>query len=210
MWIDLVCADPLLKGTGSILMQETEEYAKRLGARTIVLTSILDPHTMHSYYRKQFVRGIGERTPASVETARQLFRVVTKKGARDVWKTMDPSTPMMREYLRDWKLHRADVLKHRKPKDPHMSLDFRQALADEFYPVYNSLLAGGSTIAMFKNIRQATSPGSAVSWNVSCDARFKAPAHGVLATYVRRRGRFSKEAGAWQALMQRWTRATQK
>lgn len=180
VFVDLVCSSKARRGTGGILLDELEAYARSLGARALVLQSVLSPDTRASYARRGFVRGVGNRSDAAVALARQRFRELAANPG-DLNRLLDCADKECRALL-------ATQLREAREDDPaaRASPEFLQALEGEFYPLLNTLYDGGNSLVMFKPLPNASASSrrsGVVDWQHPY-ATFMDPRQTRLATYV--------------------------
>ncbi|PRW20572.1 GNAT family acetyltransferase [Chlorella sorokiniana] len=171
VFLDLVCSDEKVKGAGSILLGELEGYARSLGARVIALQAL--PSVRATYSRRGFVRGMGNRSDAAVALAGARFRDLTAADPRlDIGRLHD--------LVNDKDLY-AMINQVASVSSGRLSPEFLEALAGEFYPLYNSLYSGGDSVVMYKQLQGADSKG-AVEWEGEY-GRFADPTKRMLAKY---------------------------
>lgn len=148
VFIDLVCSDVRRKGIGAVLMTELETYARdTLGAQALVLQSVLNPSTQYAYYSKGFERGVGNRSAATVNRAREAFRALNTLGNAKLNTLLGCATGECRKRLA---AHLNSV--HKNTPGVRPTAAFKAALRGEYYPAYNTLYSGGNSFVMTKHL----------------------------------------------------------
>lgn len=191
VFIDLVCSDANRRGIGAVLMGELESYARdTLGAQALVLQSVLNPATQHAYYSKGFERGVGNRSAATLNRAREAFRVLNTLGNAKLNTLLGCATGECRKRLA---AHLNSVQKNMPGVRPKQA--WKNSLRGEYYPAYNTLYKGGDAFVMTKRIAPPNSwlgavwpqrNGGVVSWGRgNGHATFRDPKARVLALYKR-------------------------
>lgn len=192
VFIDLVCSDANRKGIGAVLLKELEAYAQDvLGARALVLQSVLNPATQRAYYGKGFERGVGNRGPETLDRANKAFRILDTLGNADLKKLLACTTGACRQRL----------ARQLQNVNARPTAEWKQALGREYYPPYNSLYSGGNAFVMTKRLAVPNaqpqprqwfpwlwrgSTANYVAWgNRNGHATFRAPTVRVLGQYKR-------------------------
>lgn len=183
VFLDVVCAKQGVKGAGAVLMQELDTYAAWLGASMVMLQSVLDPGTMSSYANKQFVRGVGNRSPAAVRQAQERFGRLKNRGVKAVRECSPPDCKKMAmKHVNEVLAHTPEFVVHNR---------FLDALQGEFYPPYNTMYSGGNSVVMYKNVRHTGGlppemlPGvSPVKWH-NATVKYWQPGVKILGVYTR-------------------------
>ena len=180
VFVHLVCSDANVKGAGSILLAELEDYARSIGARVVALQSLPAPQVRGAYTRRGFVRGVGNRSDEALRLARTRFNTLrANPGDNHAWllEAIDKNEDLQK-YMRDQAVHGGRV-----------SPAFLEALGGEFFPPYNSLYSGGDSVAMYKQLpANAAADAARVRWDSPDDAEFVEPRQRTLATYNRTGG----------------------
>lgn len=204
VFIDLVCSDGNRKGVGAVLLTELEAYARDvLGARALVLQSVLTPSTQAAYYARRFKRGVGDRSTARLERARMAFQVLNAVNASGsaMFRVLSSVPSEVRQEL----LRSAFSAMKEVP-----TAQFKEALRGEYYPAYNTLYDGGDSFVMTKLLtgrpnknnsdtntdNNTNNVGGTVAWGARAQglATFRSPQIRVLARFKRnaRTGRIER------------------
>lgn len=173
VFVDIVCSDVAHKGAGTVLIQEVEGYARdAVGAHAVALHSVTTPTTVRQYLKKNYRRGVVERSPGSRAEAMARYAKLLSGSKQDLLECTDAScyrrAREMREFLRG--------------KTSEAIARSISALNGEYYPHHNR----SNVIAMFKPLEASRTPTpgrSPIQWT-SDFGRFQDPKTRLVREFV--------------------------